>query len=104
MFTILGSLTGLTSENDEDEETSYEPSPKKQKSTSVGKVFRIYSSQKTFFVKLKSLHHRNLLRHHLNGILNYDDGNIHIIVYPLIRILTKKLTMMTQKRMEHLMS
>ncbi|CAF1235707.1 unnamed protein product [Adineta steineri] len=35
MFTILGSLTGLTSENDEDEEeeTSYEPSSKKQKST-----------------------------------------------------------------------
>lgn len=34
MFTILGSLTGLTSENDEDEEqgeSSYEPSAKKQK-------------------------------------------------------------------------
>lgn len=40
MFTILGSLTGLTSENDDDddeeEETPYEPSPKKQKSTPVG--------------------------------------------------------------------
>ncbi|CAF2711410.1 unnamed protein product [Rotaria sp. Silwood2] len=32
MFTILGSLTGLTSENDEDEKTEYEPSPKKTKS------------------------------------------------------------------------
>jgi len=39
MFTILGSLTGLTSENDEDDETSYEPSPKKQKSTPVGRIF-----------------------------------------------------------------
>ncbi len=38
MFTILGSLTGLTSENDEDEETSYEPSPKKQKSNPSGKI------------------------------------------------------------------
>ncbi|CAF0727816.1 unnamed protein product [Adineta ricciae] len=35
MFTILGSLTGLTSENDEEE---YEPSPKKQKSTSSAEV------------------------------------------------------------------
>lgn len=39
MFTILGSLTGLTSENDEDDEPSYEPSPKKQKSTCVGRIF-----------------------------------------------------------------
>jgi len=39
MFTILGSLTGLTSENDEDDEISYEPSPKKQKSTPVGRIF-----------------------------------------------------------------
>ena len=40
MFTILGSLTGLTSENDEDEdneEGSYEPSPKKQKSAEKSK-------------------------------------------------------------------
>ena len=39
MFTILGSLTGLTSENDDDaEESSYEPSSKKQKSTASGSV------------------------------------------------------------------
>ena len=43
MFTILGSLTGLTSENDDDEEEgSYEPSPKKQKSTSSGKNILFY--------------------------------------------------------------
>ena len=43
MFTILGSLTGLTSENDEEEEeTSYEPSPKKQKSTSDGRILHFH--------------------------------------------------------------
>lgn len=42
MFTILGSLTGLTSDNDEEEETSYEPSPKKQKSTPVGRISLLY--------------------------------------------------------------
>ena len=42
MFTILGSLTGLTSDNDEEEETSYEPSPKKQKSTPGGKLSPLY--------------------------------------------------------------
>jgi hypothetical protein len=50
MFTILGSLTGLTSENDDDEETSYEPSPKKQKSTSVGKALLFVVSKMFFFV------------------------------------------------------
>jgi len=41
MFTILGSLTGLTSENDDDEEeTAYEPSTKKQKSASNSKKFK----------------------------------------------------------------
>ena len=50
MFTILGSLTGLTSENDEDdnEETSYEPSPKKQKSTANGRIF-LWDLSKIFF-------------------------------------------------------
>jgi hypothetical protein len=48
MFTILGSLTGLTSENDDDEETSYEPSPKKQKSTPVGRIL-CFNFSKNFF-------------------------------------------------------
>jgi hypothetical protein len=52
MFTILGSLTGLTSNNDDDDdddddddnddgtkkESSYEPTPKKHKSTVIGRV------------------------------------------------------------------
>jgi hypothetical protein len=48
MFTILGSLTGLTSENDEDEESSYEPSSKKQKSTPVGMIL-YFDFLKNFF-------------------------------------------------------
>ncbi len=53
MFTILGSLTGLTSENDEDEPTFYEPSPKKQKSTSVGKKFD-FNFSKFFFYQAEA--------------------------------------------------
>ncbi len=48
MFTILGSLTGLTSENDEDEESSYEPSSKKPKSTPVGMIL-YFNFLKNFF-------------------------------------------------------
>jgi hypothetical protein len=74
MFTILGSLTGLTSENDEDEETSYEPSPKKQKSTLVGRILHFHFSRKLFsflqLLLLPLLHHRILLPLHRDGILN----------------------------------
>ena len=57
MFTILGSLTGLTSENDDDqdEDSAYEPSPKKQKSSNesqlnISSVRELNKNQKNFLL------------------------------------------------------
>ncbi|CAF3909557.1 unnamed protein product [Rotaria sordida] len=60
MFTILGSLTGLTSENDEDEETEYEPSPKKIKSnptTDVASSTHSSSSVPRWYFELRRWKH-----------------------------------------------
>lgn len=107
MFTILGSLTGLTSENDDDDdEAAYEPSPKKTKSNSTGNFFSLLFIKESSFLKLKLLvHQQNHLRRHHDGISNYEDGDIPITVYLTTRIIMKKIIIMMKmkKKMEHLM-
>ena len=99
MFTILGSLTGLTLENDEDTETEYEPAAKKSKSISTSRIFYFDFYKKFVLIELKVRQILRCLNH--DGILNYEDGNIHIIVYRLIQIITKKV--LKTRRMEYLM-
>jgi hypothetical protein len=77
----------------------------------VGYFILTFRKPHFFFIKLKLLHHQILLHHRHDGILNYEDGNIHIIVYHLIRIIMKKIIILTmmmkkkkkKKKMEHLM-
>jgi hypothetical protein len=60
MFTILGSLTGLTAENDDDEneggeDSAYEPSLKKHKSSNGSVAMRTFSSCETLTIPLFDL-------------------------------------------------
>ncbi|UJR33500.1 hypothetical protein I4U23_020945 [Adineta vaga] len=80
MFTILGSLTGLTSENDEDEETeSYEPSPKKRKSTSTAEVTSTStacsSSSRWYFELRRWKHTYYSLSYDTDNHTNNDDDD-----------------------------